>query len=97
MVFLGFWTQTSLQKYLLFGHIFYLFTSTIFVPLLASMIAIWQVFDGAVHLLSLELGKMLINTSWKYVTIHVMNATFIIPCNQLLQISQLASKCNEVL
>eukprot|EP00375_Theileria_parva_P001742 XP_764417.1 hypothetical protein [Theileria parva strain Muguga] len=87
---LGIWTHTRFQKYLLFEHIIYLFTSTIFVPLVASMIAIWRVFDGNVDLLSLELGRILINTSWKYVTTYIVNASLLVPCNQLLQVSPLA-------
>ncbi|BAM41766.1 conserved hypothetical protein [Theileria orientalis strain Shintoku] len=88
----GVWTHTNFQKYLLFEHIVYLFTSTIVVPLLASMIAIWRVFDGDVDLLSREMGRILINTSWKYVTIYLINATFIVPCNQLMQMSPLAMR-----
>ncbi|UKK02938.2 hypothetical protein MACK_003038 [Theileria orientalis] len=89
---IGVWTHTNFQKYLLFEHIVYLFTSTILVPLLASMIAIWRVFDGDVDLLSREMGRILINTSWKYVTIYLINATFIVPCNQLMQMSPLAMR-----
>ncbi|XP_953413.1 uncharacterized protein TA10020 [Theileria annulata] len=90
IIILGIWTHTRFQKYLLFEHVVYLFTSTIFVPLLASMIAIWRVFDGNVDLLSVELGRILINTSWKYVTTYIINASLLVPCNQLLQLSPLA-------
>ncbi|KAK1445080.1 calcium permeable stress-gated cation channel 1 like protein [Babesia gibsoni] len=86
---MGFWTQSTYQKYLLFCHVFYLITSTILIPLLASMLTFWKIFDGAFDSLSIDLGKVLISTSWRFSTIYIFNATFIGSSNQLLQITQI--------
>lgn len=87
---IGFWTQSTYQKYLLFGHVFYLIISTILIPLVASMISFWKIFDGAFESLSIDLGKVLVSTSWRFSTIYVFNATFLGSSNQLLQLSQIS-------
>ncbi|KAK2196385.1 bifunctional Calcium permeable stress-gated cation channel 1-like/10TM putative phosphate transporter [Babesia duncani] len=87
--YVGFWLQSTCQKYLLFGHIFYLIISTILVPLVASMLAFWKIFDGEFDSLSVEIGGILMNTSWRFATVYLLNATFLGTSNQLLQVSQL--------
>ncbi|GFE53470.1 hypothetical protein BaOVIS_008740 [Babesia ovis] len=84
----GFWTHSTYQRYLLFGHVFYLVINTILIPLVASMIAFWKIFNGAFDSLSLDLGQVLVNTTWRFSTIYVFNAIFLGSSNQLLQLSQ---------
>lgn len=86
---IGFWTNTMYQKYLLYGHIFYLLTSTIFVPLAASLLAFLKIFKGSFESLSFDLGRLLVATSWRFSTIYVINATFLGSASQLLQVANL--------
>ncbi|GBE58657.1 membrane protein, putative [Babesia ovata] len=58
----------------------------------ATMDIVQKIFDGAFDSLSLELGTVLVNTTWRFSTIYVINATLLGSSNQLLQLSQLSSK-----
>ncbi|GIX61295.1 uncharacterized protein BcabD6B2_07300 [Babesia caballi] len=48
-----------------------------------------KIFDGAFDSLSEDLGTVLVNTTWRFSTIYVVNATFLGSANQLLQMSQI--------
>lgn len=87
--YIGFHRKSAHQRYRLFGHIFYLITGTIFVPLLSSILALWQILNKNFKILSQYLGLVMSGASWAYAAIYILNATFISACNQLLQLSQM--------